>query len=189
MLYTVYLFQASHASHFLVLAFALAFVLQTCESGNANAIANAGKCNVQKYLFHASLVEFETEMVSSSITSDKELVLSLGSILYSTIRVILSIAKLQFFYQIMVISLRFPFSKDFSDPYTFWSSCSVLLYSAPSSYLSKTNNQDGKRHQHFHFVRHVGISKCACVSHCVCVCVGRVKITCISVCVCVAPRL
>ena len=81
-----------------------------------------------------------------------------GIILYSTIRVILSIAKLQFFYNIRV---SFLFRK-ISRPSTFWpSSCSVSLYSVIPSYQSKTKNQDGKRHQRFHFVRHVGMLKWA----------------------------
>lgn len=80
--------------------------------------------------------------------------------------------------------LNFPLPKDFSDSYTFWSSCSVFSYLALSSYEPKTKNQDRKRRQLFYLVCLVGMSKCACVSHFACT--GRVNIACIKICVCVA---
>ena len=103
-----------------------------------------------------------------------------GSILYSTIRVILSIGKLQFFYQFMVISMKFPSSKDFS-------AIHVLVFLLCALVLVKDQESDGKHHryQHFDFVCYVRMFKCACVSHCTCVCVGRVNVASISVCACV----
>ena len=57
------------------------------------------------------------------------------------------------------------------------------------AFVLLAKNQAGKRHQPFHFVCHLGMFKCACVSHRSCVCVERVNIVCIGVYACVSVAL